>query len=130
MHMHIHRHRHHFASLSIYGYVCVYAYEFLGAYPSPLLYANFPKSCCTSINQVVCHGIPDLRPLEDGKSTYTYTRMHAFMLHAIRHSSYFILSPIINSFLHPTLLCSALLHSTLLCCTTPLHSLHNSMLYY
>lgn len=29
----------------------------LGAYPSPLYYAKFPKSCCTSINQVVCHGM-------------------------------------------------------------------------
>jgi methionyl aminopeptidase len=36
------------------------------AYPSPLNYHNFPKSCCTSVNEVVCHGIPDMRPLEDG----------------------------------------------------------------
>lgn len=35
-------------------------------YPSPLNYYNFPKSCCTSVNEVICHGIPDLRPLEDG----------------------------------------------------------------
>ncbi|CAL8096904.1 unnamed protein product [Calicophoron daubneyi] len=35
-------------------------------YPSPLNYFNFPKSCCTSINEVICHGIPDMRPLEDG----------------------------------------------------------------
>ena len=27
---------------------------------------NFPKSVCTSVNEVLCHGIPDLRPLEDG----------------------------------------------------------------
>jgi methionyl aminopeptidase len=31
-----------------------------GAYPSPLLYAGFPKSICTSVNEVACHGIPDL----------------------------------------------------------------------
>ena len=37
-----------------------------GAYPSTLGYRGFPKSCCTSVNEVVCHGIPDLRPLEDG----------------------------------------------------------------
>ncbi|GAM26440.1 hypothetical protein SAMD00019534_096150 [Acytostelium subglobosum LB1] len=37
-----------------------------GAYPSPLNYCGFPKSCCTSINEVICHGIPDLRPLQDG----------------------------------------------------------------
>lgn len=35
-------------------------------YPSPLNYYNFPKSCCTSVNEVICHGIPDQRPLEDG----------------------------------------------------------------
>ncbi|KJH52751.1 methionine aminopeptidase, type I [Dictyocaulus viviparus] len=35
-------------------------------YPSPLGYYNFPKSCCTSVNEVICHGIPDLRVLENG----------------------------------------------------------------
>lgn len=35
-------------------------------YPSPLGYNGFPKSICTSINNVVCHGIPDNRVLEDG----------------------------------------------------------------
>lgn len=37
-----------------------------GAYPSPLHYHNFPKSVCTSVNEVVCHGIPDARELQDG----------------------------------------------------------------
>lgn len=37
-----------------------------GGYPSPLNYCSFPKSCCTSVNEVICHGIPDARPLEDG----------------------------------------------------------------
>jgi methionyl aminopeptidase len=44
-------------------------HEFLidhGAYPSTLGYRGFPKSCCTSVNEVICHGIPDSRPLEDG----------------------------------------------------------------
>ncbi|KAK7063716.1 methionine aminopeptidase [Favolaschia claudopus] len=36
------------------------------AYPSPLLYSGFPRSCCTSVNNVLAHGIPDDRPLEDG----------------------------------------------------------------
>ncbi|XP_021934481.1 methionine aminopeptidase 1D, mitochondrial isoform X2 [Zootermopsis nevadensis] len=36
------------------------------AYPSPLNYRGFPKSVCTSVNNVACHGIPDDRPLEDG----------------------------------------------------------------
>jgi methionyl aminopeptidase len=38
----------------------------LGAYPSDLHYRGFPKSICTSVNGVVCHGIPDDRQLEDG----------------------------------------------------------------
>ena len=37
-----------------------------GAYPSPLNYYNFPRSCCTSINEIICHGIPDTRPLQEG----------------------------------------------------------------
>jgi methionyl aminopeptidase len=35
-------------------------------YPSPLNYYTFPKSCCTSVNEVICHGIPDTRPLKNG----------------------------------------------------------------
>ncbi|GFU17943.1 methionine aminopeptidase 1D, mitochondrial [Trichonephila clavipes] len=37
-----------------------------GAYPSPLNYRGFPKSICTSVNNVACHGIPDDRKLKDG----------------------------------------------------------------
>ena len=37
-----------------------------GVYPSPLGYNGFPKSLCTSVNEVICHGIPDDRPLADG----------------------------------------------------------------
>jgi methionyl aminopeptidase len=37
-----------------------------GATPAPLNYNGFPKSICTSINHVVCHGIPDNRKLKDG----------------------------------------------------------------
>ncbi|KAF8517559.1 methionine aminopeptidase [Hysterangium stoloniferum] len=37
-----------------------------GAYPSPLNYRVFPKSVCTSVNEVVCHGIPDQRKLQEG----------------------------------------------------------------
>ena len=36
------------------------------SYPSPLNYSNFPKSVCTSVNEVICHGIPDSRVLLDG----------------------------------------------------------------
>jgi methionyl aminopeptidase len=44
-------------------------HEFLvaqGAYPSTLGYKGFPKSLCTSVNEVVCHGIPDSTELRDG----------------------------------------------------------------
>ena len=37
-----------------------------GGYPSPLNYRGYPKSVCTSVNEVICHGIPDSRPLADG----------------------------------------------------------------
>ncbi|MDQ2651273.1 MAG: type I methionyl aminopeptidase [Actinomycetota bacterium] len=37
-----------------------------GGYPSPLNYSGYPKSLCTSVNEVICHGIPDDRALRDG----------------------------------------------------------------
>ena len=37
-----------------------------GAYSATLLYRGYPKSICTSINHVVCHGIPNDKPLRDG----------------------------------------------------------------
>jgi len=36
------------------------------SYPSPLNYSGYPKSVCTSVNEVICHGIPDSRALRDG----------------------------------------------------------------
>lgn len=45
------------------------AHEYMldhGAYPSTLDYLGFPKSLCTSVNEVICHGIPDSRVVEDG----------------------------------------------------------------
>ena len=44
-------------------------HEFLcdhGAYPSTLGYRGYPKSLCTSVNEVICHGIPDSTELQDG----------------------------------------------------------------
>ncbi len=44
-------------------------YEYLkdhGAYSAPLYYRGFPKSCCTSTNHVVCHGIPSDKVLKNG----------------------------------------------------------------
>jgi methionyl aminopeptidase len=45
----------------VHGYLCDH-----GAYPSTLGYRGFPKSCCTSLNEVVCHGIPDSTVIQDG----------------------------------------------------------------
>ncbi len=45
------------------------AHEYMcdhGAYPSTLGYMGYPKSLCSSINEVICHGIPDSRPIEAG----------------------------------------------------------------
>jgi len=44
-------------------------YEFIrdnGGHSAPLFYRGFPKSCCTSVNHVVCHGIPTEKYLKDG----------------------------------------------------------------
>jgi methionyl aminopeptidase len=44
-------------------------YEYIndhGAYSAPLFYRGFPKSCCTSTNHVVCHGIPSQKILKEG----------------------------------------------------------------
>ena len=44
-------------------------YEFIrdnGGYSAPLFYRGFPKSCCTSTNHIVCHGIPSNKYLKDG----------------------------------------------------------------
>jgi methionyl aminopeptidase len=50
--------------------ICHEATVAAGAYPSPLLYGGpdnpFPKSMCSSLNEVICHGIPDDRELRDG----------------------------------------------------------------
>jgi methionyl aminopeptidase len=45
------------------------AHEYMvdhGAYPSTLGYKGFPKSCCTSLNEIICHGIPDSTVISDG----------------------------------------------------------------
>ena len=46
--------------------VCHAACIARGGYPSPLGYNGFPKSLCTSVNEVICHGIPDSTVLADG----------------------------------------------------------------
>src|SRR5207248_70138 len=46
--------------------ICHAGYIKRGGYPSTLNYHGYPQSLCTSVNEVICHGIPDSRPLEDG----------------------------------------------------------------
>lgn len=45
-----------------------YQVNIQGGYPAPLHYGDppFPKSCCTSVNHVICHGIPNDKPLKNG----------------------------------------------------------------
>ena len=45
---------------------CHQLYIDRNCYPSTLNYHDYPKSLCTSVNEVICHGIPDDRPLQDG----------------------------------------------------------------
>ena len=45
-----------------------------GHVPAPLNYQGFPKSCCTSVNEVICHGIPDDYVLQVGR--YRECRHH------------------------------------------------------
>ena len=45
----------------VHEYICDH-----GAYPSTVDYRGYPKSVCTSLNEVICHGIPDTTVLEDG----------------------------------------------------------------
>jgi len=56
-----------------------------GAYPSPLGYCGYPKSVCTSVNECICHGIPDSRPLEVSypKSIGNKVWAHRKQLHLI-----------------------------------------------
>ncbi|ORX77518.1 methionine aminopeptidase [Basidiobolus meristosporus CBS 931.73] len=60
------------------------------AYPSPLNYHRFPKSCCTSINEVICHGIPDRRPLEDGDIINIDVTLYHDGFHGDLNETYFV----------------------------------------
>lgn len=53
----------------------------LGAYPSPLNYMGFPKSICTSVNEVVVHGIPDNRELSAGEIINCDITVYAYGMH-------------------------------------------------
>jgi len=61
-----------------------------GAYPSPLNYYKFPKSVCTSVNEVICHGIPDFRPLEDGDIVNLDISVYFNGYHADLNETFFV----------------------------------------
>merc|ERR1712137_252950 len=60
------------------------------SYPSPLNYHYFPKSCCTSVNEVICHGIPDTRPLEDGDIVNIDITLYHNGFHGDLNATYFV----------------------------------------
>ncbi|KAM7219235.1 Peptidase M24, structural domain containing protein [Rhypophila decipiens] len=63
------------------------------AYPSPLNYNHFPKSLCTSPNEVICHGIPDQRVLLDGDILNLDVSLYFNGYHGDVNETYHVLSP-------------------------------------
>lgn len=51
-------------------------------YPSTLNYRSYPKSCCTSVNEIICLGVPDTRPLEDGDICNIDLSLYRYGFHA------------------------------------------------
>eukprot|EP00835_Amoeboradix_gromovi_P002862 NODE_172_length_15988_cov_0.603940.p2 type:complete len:379 gc:universal NODE_172_length_15988_cov_0.603940:1908-3044(+) len=62
----------------------------LECYPSPLNYYNFPKSCCTSVNEVICHGIPDQYELKDGDICNVDVSIFKNDVHGDCNDTYFV----------------------------------------
>ncbi|TAQ87639.1 hypothetical protein B7494_g4017 [Chlorociboria aeruginascens] len=60
------------------------------SYPSPLNYGNFPKSVCTSVNEVICHGIPDKRVLVDGDILNIDVTLYHGGFHGDLNETYYI----------------------------------------
>lgn len=59
-------------------------------YPSPLNYMGFPKSVCVSPNEVICHGIPDCRPLQDGDIVNLDVSIYHKGFHSDLNETFFI----------------------------------------
>lgn len=60
------------------------------SYPSPLNYNKFPKSLCTSVNEVICHGIPDQRILLDGDIINLDISIYHEGYHADLNETYYV----------------------------------------
>jgi methionyl aminopeptidase len=64
-----------------------------GSYPSPLNYSGFPKSICTSVNEVICHGIPDSRKLVSGDIVNLDITVYREGVHGDTNATYFVGQP-------------------------------------
>ena len=60
------------------------------AYPSTLGYRGYPKSLCSSVNEVICHGIPDDRPLADGDIVNIDITAYAGGVHGDTNKTYLV----------------------------------------
>jgi methionyl aminopeptidase len=60
------------------------------SYPSPLNYNHFPKSVCTSVNEVICHGIPDSRALQDGDIVNIDVTTYIGGVHGDTNATFFV----------------------------------------
>ena len=61
-----------------------------GAYPSPLNYHHYPKSLCTSVNEIICHGIPDSRELQDGDIVNLDVTAYIGGVHGDTNATFFV----------------------------------------
>jgi methionyl aminopeptidase len=61
-----------------------------GSYPSPLNYRHFPKSLCTSVNEVICHGIPDSSVLRDGDIINVDVTVYLDGVHGDTNCTFFV----------------------------------------
>ena len=61
-----------------------------GGYPSPLNYHGFPKSVCTSVNEVICHGIPDSTVLRDGDIINLDVTCYVDGVHGDTNATFFV----------------------------------------
>jgi methionyl aminopeptidase len=61
-----------------------------GAYPSPLNYNGFPKAICTSVNEVICHGIPDSRKLQNGDIVNIDVTVYREGVHGDTNATFFV----------------------------------------
>jgi methionyl aminopeptidase len=60
------------------------------AYPSPLNYHGYPKAVCTSVNEVICHGIPDDRVLQEGEICNIDVTVYLNGVHGDTNATFFV----------------------------------------